>query len=204
MKRLLIAAALSATTLAGVAVAQNPAPSAAMAKRGPAAADTNGDGIVTRTEASAAADALFARFDANRDGKISADERRGRRGADAPDMTQQQFRERAMKRFDLADANKDGRIDQAERQNMRGKRGDHRRGGIMHHGGGKGGMGMMMRADANRDGILTKAEATAAAAAMFDRADTNKDGRIDQAEQEAARAQMKNRMGARPNPAAVK
>jgi hypothetical protein len=61
-----------------------------------------------------------------------------------------------------------------------------------------------MRADANRDGILTKAEATAAAAAMFDRADTNKDGRIDHAEQDAARAQMKNRMGARPNPAAVK
>ena len=40
--------------LAGVAVAQNPAPSAAMAKRGPAAADTNGDGIVTRTDLVAA------------------------------------------------------------------------------------------------------------------------------------------------------
>ena len=57
------------------------------------------------------------------------------------------------------------------------------------------GMGMMMRADANRDGILTRAEATTAAQAAFDRIDTNRDGRVDQAERDAARQQMKMRRG---------
>ena len=54
-------------------------------------------------------------------------------------------------------------------------------------------MGMMMGADANRDGVLTKAEAVAAAGAMFDRVDTNRDGRIDAAERQAARGAMKMR-----------
>jgi Ca2+-binding EF-hand superfamily protein len=188
MKRLIIIAALAATSVTGIATAQTPAPNAA-AKRGPGAADTNGDGVVTRAEATAAADALFTRFDRNNDGKISADERPGRRGANKGDMTPEQFRERALKRFERADANKDGQIDQAERQVLRNK---HR----AHRGARRGGLGMMMRADANRDGILTKAEATAAAAAMFDRFDTNRDGRIDQAEQEAARNQMKMRRDA--------
>lgn len=204
MKRFITAAALGATTIAGVASAQAPAQSRNTAPRGMAAADANGDGIITRAEATAAADAMFARMDKNRDGKISADERPGRRGAQAGEMTQQQLRERFLQRFDRADANKDGRLDQAERQNMATKRGD-RRGGMMHRGGegGRGGMGMMMHADTNRDGILTKAEATAAAAAMFDRVDTNKDGRIDQAERDAARAQMKAKWGqARTAPAA--
>lgn len=188
MKRLILLAALAATGVTGIASAQAPAPSAT-AKRGPGAADTNRDGVVTRAEAIAAADALFARFDRNNDGKVSADERPGRRGANKPDMTREQFRERAIKRFERADANKDGQIDQAERQALHAKRRMHRG----HHGGG---LALMMRADTNRDGVLTKAEATAAAAAMFDRFDTNRDGRIDQAERDAARNQMKMRRAA--------
>lgn len=196
MKRFIIAAALSATTIAGAAIAQSPAPANNAAPRGMTAADANGDGIITRAEATAAADAMFARMDKNCDGKLSADERPGRRGAEAGDITQQQFRERFLQRFDRADANKDGRLDQTERQNMWGKRGD-RRGGMAHRGseGSRGGMGMMMHSDANRDGVLTRAEAVAAATAMFDRVDTNKDGRIDQAERDAARAQMKGKWG---------
>ena len=199
MKRLVIAAALAGTIITGAAVAQD---SASMRQqgtsRGAAAADTNADGVVTRAEAMAAADALFARFDANSDGRVSGDERPGKHGQDKADMTREQFRERAAKRFDLADANKDGRIDQSERQEMRGKRGH--RGKAMAHGGRRGGhgmagMGMMMRADANRDGILTRAEATTAAQAAFDRIDTNRDGRVDQAERDAARQQMKMRRG---------
>ena len=42
--------------------------------------------------------------------------------------------------------------------------------------------GAMMRADANGDGIVTRAEALAEAGARFDRIDTNHDGKIDQAE----------------------
>jgi len=197
MKRLIIAAALGATTLGGVAAAQNVPQQTPVPARGPVAADTNKDGVVTRAEATAAADAMFARMDKNRDGKISADERRGRRGANMPEMTQQQFRERALKRFERADANSDGRLDQAERQNIRGKRGAHRGGGMVHRGGRGERMGMMMRADTNRDGVLTKAEVIAAATAMFDRADTNRDGRIDQSEREAVRGKMGHREGAR-------
>jgi hypothetical protein len=205
MKRLLLIAALAGTAVSGTAIAQIASPTPAPARHGPGAADTNGDGVITRAEATAAADALFARFDTNHDGKVSAAERPGKHGPDKPDMSREQFREKALKRFDLADANKDGRVDQAERQNLRGKhgrgggRGDRmaRRGA---HGGGHGrGMGMMMRADTNRDGVITKAEATAAASAMFDRFDTNTDGRIDPAAREAVRGQMKMRRGAAAN-----
>lgn len=121
MKRLFLIAALAGTAVTGTAIAQSAAPSATTVKRGPGAADTNGDGVITRAEATAAADAMFARFDANRDGKVSAAERPGNRGADKPDMTREQFRQKALKRFDLADANKDGRIDQAEREAARGQ-----------------------------------------------------------------------------------
>jgi Ca2+-binding EF-hand superfamily protein len=53
-------------------------------------ADANGDGIVTREEVMARADARFDRMDANHDGVISPDERpmrrwmRGRSGGDMP------------------------------------------------------------------------------------------------------------------------
>ena len=142
---------------------------------------------VTRAEALAAADARFDRLDADKNGKLTAGEHRGRRGGAEAEVTREQFRERAGQRFDRMDANKDGRIDAAERQAMRDKW-KGKRGG--RHGGG---MGMMMGADANRDGVLTKAEAVAAAGAMFDRVDTNRDGRIDAAERQAARGAMKMR-----------
>lgn len=190
MKRLLLVAALAGTTLTGAALAQTAAP-APHAKRGFAAADANGDGALSRAEAIARADAMFARLDKNNDGKLGADERPGRRGGAKADMTREQFREHALRRFDRADTNKDGKVDQAERQAQRGKR-------MAHHGGrGGGGMHMLMRADANHDGVLTKAEVTTAASAMFDRVDTNRDGKIDQAERTAARDMMKTHHGAR-------
>jgi hypothetical protein len=40
----------------------------------------------------------------------------------------------------------------------------------------------MMRADANGDGVVTRAEALAEAGVRFDRIDANRDGKIDQAE----------------------
>lgn len=48
----------------------------------------------------------------------------------------------------------------------------------------------MMRADANGDGIVTRAEALAEAGMRFDRIDGNHDGKIDQAEL-AAMPQMR-------------
>jgi hypothetical protein len=207
MKRLIIAAALAGTTLAGIASAQSAAPAAAPARGHRAMAlDLNKDGIISRAEVTAAADARFAQLDANRDGKISASERPNKRGADKPDMTRDQLRQNALARFDRADGNKDGKIEQTERQAMRGKRGDRpgrgdgpgrdgpsregRHGG--RHGGG---MGALTMADANRDGVITRTEATAAAQTLFDRVDTNRDGRVDQAERQAARGAMKMRRG---------
>lgn len=99
-------------------------------------ADANGDGIVTRAEAMAQADAMFARMDSNHDGKVTPGERRiameamraerrgngpgrgGRsggmgRGSDR-EQTLEQSRQMAATRFDRLDTNDDGRLDTTE------------------------------------------------------------------------------------------
>jgi hypothetical protein len=60
--------------------------------------------------------------------------------------------------------------------------------------GGPRGGGMMMMADANKDGAVTKAELTAALEARFAKLDANRDGRLDQADRAILRQQ---RMDAR-------
>ena len=93
-KKLLIAAALATSAVGGIAVTAS-----AMLPRGPMAADTNGDGVVTRSEFFTAAQARFAKRDTNGDRKLSGDEiDTGRRG-------EKLLRE---------DANKDGIISFAE------------------------------------------------------------------------------------------
>jgi Ca2+-binding EF-hand superfamily protein len=67
------------------------------------AADSNGDGQITRAEAQAARAAMFDRLDANSDGFISAEERAAASAASA--------RRRGMQRVD---ANNDGQISRAE------------------------------------------------------------------------------------------
>lgn len=199
MNRFLLAVALAGTTLAGIAAAQpQPQPVAAdRAQRGSAALDLNRDGVITRAEVIQAADARFAALDKNRDGTVSAGERPNMRGGD---VTRDQLRQRMTARFDRADANKDGRIDQRERAGLHGRGGKRmaeggRRGGPAMRGGGG---HMLMMADTNRDGVITKAEAVAATQTMFDRIDTNRDGRIDQAERGAVTDRMKQRRGADP------
>ena len=116
------------------------------------------------------------------------------------DMTREQLRQRMVARFDRTDINKDGKIEQSERAGLHGRGGKRmgdggRRGGPGMRGGGG---HMLMMADANRDGVITKAEAVAATQTMFDRIDTNRDGRIDQAERGAVTDRMKQRRGANP------
>ncbi|WP_199743096.1 hypothetical protein [Sphingomonas ginsenosidivorax] len=53
----------------------------------------------------------------------------------------------------------------------------------------------MMRADANGDGIVTRAEALAEAGVRFDRMDANRDGKIDQAELTAMAEMRRARRG---------
>jgi len=150
-------------------------------------ADTNGDGYVTKAEADAARDAMKAKFA----------ERRA---------------EHQEERFAELDTNKDGQLSKAEftaprdrgdkdrpraRDGRGGPDGKHW-GGRGHHGMRGGAMGMrgmggnwFERADANKDGKVSLAEAQAGPLAMFDKVDTDKDGTISPAEHEAARAAMR-------------
>jgi len=107
--------------------------------------------------------------------------------------------------FARLDTDKSGGISQAELAAARGARDDHagmRRGGHrMGAMGGAGmgrGMGMLAMADANKDGAVTRAEATAAALAHFDRVDADKDGSISAEERRAAMQAMHARRGAAP------
>lgn len=55
---------------------------------------------------------------------------------------------------------------------------------------------MMMRADANGDGAISRDEFVAQATRRFERLDLNRDGRIDQAEREQIRQRMRAWRGA--------
>jgi hypothetical protein len=58
-----------------------------------------------------------------------------------------------------------------------------------HHGHGN----RLARLDANKDGIITRDEAIAAATARFDKLDSNHDGKIDQAEMAALKQKAQAR-----------
>lgn len=182
MKKMILFGALGATLLgSGFAVAQT-------------ADRPNRDADWTRTEMVARADKQFAKLDTNSDGKITAEERAVRKDA------------RIEARFQRLDADKNGSVtltemkaadaQRGEKRAERGERGE--KGGKGHHGmrrghhgrGGPGG-GMMMRADADKDGVITKAEFQAPMVAMFDKLDTDKNGVVTKAERDAARATWK-------------
>lgn len=142
--------------------------------------DTNRDGVITKAEADAAAQASTGRW-AER-----SKERRGDRGD---------------RLFERLDTNRDGNITRAEwdagqaQREQRIAERSHRDSGGMH--GGRHGMKsfgghMFEMADANKDGRVTLQEAQAAALKHFDMIDANHDGRITPDE----RMQMHERMRA--------
>jgi hypothetical protein len=148
MRKFILGLALASSVLGGgVAMAQSaqtpphpaaerdmPPPPPHHGPRGFMRADANNDGIVTREEARAEAERMFAERDTNRDGRLTSDEMRPRHharrgGDDRPrananrEVSQAQFERRAMRRFDRLDADKDGRVAKAEiRQHRMEKR----------------------------------------------------------------------------------
>ena len=135
-------------------------------------ADANGDGFVTKAEADAARATMKAKFAERRE-------------------------ERRDERFAMLDTDKNGSLskDEFSARPPRSEDMEHgrmHRGHGMRHGGGMAMGGMWFeRADANKDGKVSLAEASAGALAMFDRADANKDGTISPEEHEAARDAMR-------------
>ncbi len=151
---LVIAASGLLATGAAAQVAVPPAPPAPPAMGGGMMrADANHDGVVTRAEMIAEADARFTAMDTNKDGKLTADERdaareamraqwrggegqapragggmRGGNGGGGGDgvTTREESLQRAGNRFDRLDTNHDGKLDAAEMaagRPMRGPRG---------------------------------------------------------------------------------
>jgi len=199
MSKLLIGAAAVAALAAGSAVIAQNAPMAPM----PMGHAGMASRVMTRAEVQAHVAQMFARLDANRDGfvtKAEADAMKGQLhdhmgnrfkapmpGAPgAPGINPAQA-------FDRVDANHDGVITRDEfaaapHPGMQMMRVRMARGmGGMARMGGK----MFERADANRDGRVSLAEAQTAALAHFDRADLNHDGQLTPQERQQAHQQMR-------------
>ncbi len=177
----------------------------------PGAPGAKGDVTMTRAEAQAHATQMFAKLDANKDGKIDAADRAA------------QHAERQAKMFASRDVDGNGSISKAEwdqhsadraakRAEKRAERGDKRadagvpgegkRPGMRGPGkrGGHHGMrgGMMGKADTNGDKAISQAEFQTAALARFDASDANKDGQVTPEERKAQRGEWRAKRGAPP------
>ena len=117
--------------------------------------DTNNDGKVSQDEMLAGATQTFERFDADKNGEVAKAE---------VDAKREAFRD-ARKAFREVKAT-DGEARQAAREALRDARMDRM------------GARMFERADADKNGTLTKAEMETAANAMFKQRDSNGDGFI--------------------------
>jgi hypothetical protein len=166
MNRVFLAAALASASFMAVALVGPTAAQTAPAARG----DANGDGVLSRDEAMAQADARFDRLDANKDGKLTPDEMHPRRPMDGTEAT----------------ASAPPPADGASPPPPPGGPGGRGFGGRM-----------FARLDTNGDGVIDREEYRAQAGQRFDRMDTNKDGKVDAAERQAARDAMEQMRGQR-------
>lgn len=180
-----------------------------LAAPGGAKGDTDGNGVLTRAEAQANAMQMFAKMDANKDGKVDAADRAAR------------HTEMQAKRFAAFDANSDGSVSKAEwdqhdadRAAKRAERKEKRvaagetvegkRDGMRGHHGKRGGHGMRgghggwIKADADGDKAISQAEFQTAALARFDAADANKDGQVTPEERQAQRGAWRAKRGTAP------
>ena len=186
MNKVTLGISITALTLAGPAYASH--------HQGHGA-DADHNRTITRAEAQTHAGEMFAKMDANTDGKL-----------DAADRAAHETTMRA-EHFAKLDTNKDGSISRQEfdvahsggADRGHGMGGDHGvKRGMMGHGGGHGGMGgammMMQMADTNKDQAVSRDEFEAAHLQHFTMADTNKDGSVTREERQAAKAKMRAHM----------
>lgn len=162
--------AIKITLLAGAIIA---ATGVAIAQPGPMLE-------MTRDQAAQRADQRFQRLDANRDGRVDADELR--QVAEARlGQRRERMAERQGQMFERFDTDRNGQLSREEfsqRMAMRGNA-DGRRGMRGMRGRGPGGPGGRMGAGVLRgDGVVTAEEFRSRALARFDRMDANRDGRI--------------------------
>lgn len=112
-------------------------------------------------------------------------------------LTREEALARADRRFDALDTDHDGTISAAERAAMP----QRPRGtvdGATPMPGRPMGDRMLERADADRNGVITREEFRAVAARAFDRQDANHDGRVDATERRQWRKQRMARRGGEP------
>ena len=179
LKKSTLGLSLAAILLAGAAIT-----GAAIAQ----GMDPLGTATVSRVQAQAKAEALFDKLDERHQGKLAVPDRAARQAA----------------MFDHLDANHDGAISRDEFAAPRAGGGGDDEGKGDHHGamlahGHEGREGhhramMLQMADANHDGMVTKAEFVAGGLKMFDLADTNHDGQLTPTERKAAREKMHSLM----------
>lgn len=154
----------------------------------------------TRTDVQARIADHFKKADGNGDGYVTKPEAEAARAAGRA--------ERREKMFAMLDADKNGALSKEEFAAPRphgehgaagkpdghdGKHRGHRGWRMKRHGGMGMGMGWFDRADADKDGRVSLAEASARPLAMFDSIDTNRDGTLSAEEHEAARAAMRTK-----------
>lgn len=197
MNRFAILGGAALLAIAGAGLAQGPDG----ARRDPSA-------DVTRQQVIARSDALFARLDANRDGRVTPDE--------AGQAGQARRAEMMGRMFDRLDVNHDGNVSRdefAQAHAMRGPGGMGMRHRMGPPPGGPGGpemgppppggpqdpvgpVGPGMRGGRlfGAEGFVTAEQFRARALARFDRADADHNGTLTAAERQAARGAMRGPM----------